>query len=107
MKNCGYRFHVLVSSRDFVEGVLVRTILPRNDPPLVVYERILTIIQVRFRTVRHTGLNVRRLLFLLHQFDWTNSIPRMLIFGLTAVALFFFFFFFLDRYSCQCLLSPN
>ncbi|KAM9457638.1 target of Myb1 membrane trafficking protein isoform 2-T2 [Clarias gariepinus] len=45
VKNCGYRFHVLVSSRDFVEGVLVRTILPRNDPPLVVYERILTIIQ--------------------------------------------------------------
>ncbi|XP_053466353.1 target of Myb protein 1 isoform X2 [Ictalurus furcatus] len=45
VKNCGYRFHVLVSSREFVEGVLVRTILPRNDPPLVVHDRILTIIQ--------------------------------------------------------------
>ncbi|MCJ8739360.1 hypothetical protein PDJAM_G00046250 [Pangasius djambal] len=45
VKNCGYRFHVLVSTREFVEGVLVRTILPRNDPPLVVHDRILTIIQ--------------------------------------------------------------
>ncbi|XP_017315743.1 target of Myb protein 1 isoform X1 [Ictalurus punctatus] len=45
VKNCGYRFHVLVSAREFVEGVLVRTILPRNDPPLVVHDRILTIIQ--------------------------------------------------------------
>ncbi|XP_060757579.1 target of Myb protein 1 isoform X2 [Neoarius graeffei] len=45
VKNCGYRFHVLVSTREFVEGVLVQTILPRNDPPLVVYDRILTIIQ--------------------------------------------------------------
>lgn len=53
VKNCGYRFHVLVSAREFVEGVLVRTILPRNDPPLVVHDRILTIIQVRISTVRH------------------------------------------------------
>ncbi|XP_060748924.1 target of Myb protein 1 isoform X1 [Tachysurus vachellii] len=45
VKNCGYRFHVLVSTRDFVEGVLVRTILPRNEPPLVVHDRILSIIQ--------------------------------------------------------------
>ncbi|XP_046721694.1 target of Myb protein 1 isoform X3 [Silurus meridionalis] len=45
VKNCGYKFHALVSTRDFVEGVLVRTILPRNDPPLVVHDRILTIIQ--------------------------------------------------------------
>ncbi|KAK3520494.1 hypothetical protein QTP70_024108 [Hemibagrus guttatus] len=45
VKNCGYRFHILVSTRDFVEGVLVRTILPRNEPPLVVYDRILSIIQ--------------------------------------------------------------
>ncbi|TSK87504.1 Target of Myb protein 1 [Bagarius yarrelli] len=45
VKNCGYRFHALVSSKDFVEGVLVRTILPRNQPPLVVHDKILTIIQ--------------------------------------------------------------
>ncbi|XP_058273324.1 target of Myb protein 1 isoform X2 [Hemibagrus wyckioides] len=45
VKNCGYRFHLLVSSRDFVEGVLVRTILDRNEPPFVVRDRILSIIQ--------------------------------------------------------------
>ncbi|XP_076844809.1 TOM1-like protein 2 isoform X2 [Brachyhypopomus gauderio] len=45
VKNCGHRFHVLVSTRDFVEGVLVRAILPKNDPPLVLHDRVLTIIQ--------------------------------------------------------------
>lgn len=45
VKNCGHRFHVLVSTRDFVEGVLVRTILPKNDPPLVLHDRVLNIIQ--------------------------------------------------------------
>lgn len=47
MKNCGYRFHILVTARDFVEGVLVRSIIPRNNPPLVVHDRVLSIIQVR------------------------------------------------------------
>lgn len=51
VKNCGHRFHVLVSTRDFVEVVLVRTILPRNDPPLVIHDRILSIIQVRISTI--------------------------------------------------------
>lgn len=46
MKNCGYRFHILVTTRDFVEGVLVRSIIPRNNPPLVVHDRVLSIIQV-------------------------------------------------------------
>ncbi|XP_066498982.1 target of Myb protein 1 isoform X2 [Hoplias malabaricus] len=45
VKNCGHRFHVLVSTRDFVEGVLVRTILPKNDPPMVLHDRVLSIIQ--------------------------------------------------------------
>lgn len=48
MKNCGYKFHVLVTTRDFIEGVLVRSIIPRNDPPLVLHDRVLSIIQVRF-----------------------------------------------------------
>lgn len=47
MKNCGYRFHILVTTRDFVEGVLVRSIIPRNNPPLVVHDRVLSIVQVR------------------------------------------------------------
>uniref|UniRef100_A0A6Q2WZP2 Target of myb1 membrane trafficking protein n=1 Tax=Esox lucius TaxID=8010 RepID=A0A6Q2WZP2_ESOLU len=45
VKNCGHRFHVLVSTRDFVEGVLVRAILPKNNPPLVLHDRVLSLIQ--------------------------------------------------------------
>ncbi|XP_023572989.1 target of Myb protein 1 isoform X2 [Octodon degus] len=45
VKNCGHRFHVLVASQDFVEGVLVRTILPRNNPPTVVHDKVLSLIQ--------------------------------------------------------------
>lgn len=46
MKNCGHRFHLLVASQDFVEGVLVRTILPKNNPPTIVHDKVLTLIQV-------------------------------------------------------------
>ncbi|KAF3700559.1 Target of Myb protein 1 [Channa argus] len=45
VKNCGYRFHMLVTTRDFIEGVLVRSIIPRSNPPLVVHDRVLSIIQ--------------------------------------------------------------
>ncbi|XP_061702950.1 target of Myb protein 1 isoform X6 [Syngnathoides biaculeatus] len=45
VKNCGYRFHILVTTRDFIEGVLVRSIIPRNNPPLIVHDRVLSIIQ--------------------------------------------------------------
>nr|XP_046270844.1 target of Myb protein 1 isoform X4 [Scatophagus argus] len=45
VKNCGHRFHFLVTSRDFIEGVLVRSIIPRNNPPLVLHDRVLGIIQ--------------------------------------------------------------
>ncbi|KAM9392320.1 target of Myb1 membrane trafficking protein [Pholidichthys leucotaenia] len=45
VKNCGNRFHILVTTRDFIEGVLVRAIIPRNNPPLVLHDRVLTIIQ--------------------------------------------------------------
>ncbi|XP_055753786.1 target of Myb1 membrane trafficking protein-like isoform X2 [Salvelinus fontinalis] len=45
VKNCGHRFHVLVSTREFVEGVLVRSILPKNNPPLVLHDRVLSLIQ--------------------------------------------------------------
>lgn len=46
VKNCGHRFHILVASQDFVEGVLVRTILPKNNPPAIVHDKVLTLIQV-------------------------------------------------------------
>lgn len=45
VKNCGYRFHILVATRDFIEGVLVRSIIPRNNPPAVLHDRVLGIIQ--------------------------------------------------------------
>lgn len=46
VKNCGHRFHVLVASQDFVENVLVRTILPKNNPPTIVHDKVLNLIQV-------------------------------------------------------------
>lgn len=46
MKNCGHRFHVLVASQDFVDGVLVHAILPKNNPPTALHERVLSLIQV-------------------------------------------------------------
>ncbi|XP_070703717.1 target of Myb1 membrane trafficking protein isoform X2 [Pempheris klunzingeri] len=45
VKNCGYRFHILVTTRDFVEGVLVRSIIPRNNPPVILHDRVLGIVQ--------------------------------------------------------------
>ncbi|CAL8275047.1 unnamed protein product [Lota lota] len=45
VKNCGHRFHVLVSTREFIEGVLVRSIIPKNNPPLVLHDRVLSLIQ--------------------------------------------------------------
>ncbi|XP_063796652.1 target of Myb1 membrane trafficking protein isoform X2 [Pseudophryne corroboree] len=45
VKNCGHRFHVLVASQEFVEGVLVKTILPKNNPPAIVHDKVLNLIQ--------------------------------------------------------------
>ncbi|XP_012725629.2 target of Myb protein 1 isoform X1 [Fundulus heteroclitus] len=45
VKNCGHRFHVLVASQEFVEGVLVRSILPRYNPPTALQDRVLSLIQ--------------------------------------------------------------
>ncbi|XP_063052110.1 target of Myb1 membrane trafficking protein-like isoform X2 [Engraulis encrasicolus] len=45
VKNCGHRFHVHVCTREFVEGVLVRAILPKNNPPQVLLDRVLSLIQ--------------------------------------------------------------
>uniref|UniRef100_A0A8C9AI90 Target of myb1 membrane trafficking protein n=1 Tax=Prolemur simus TaxID=1328070 RepID=A0A8C9AI90_PROSS len=59
VKNCGHRFHVLVASQDFVESVLVRTILPKNNPPTIVHDKVLNLIQVSTRAGRaghHVGL---------------------------------------------------
>ncbi|XP_057202157.1 target of Myb protein 1 isoform X2 [Triplophysa rosa] len=45
VKNCGHKFHTYVSTRDFVENVMVQTIVPKNNPPLILQERVLTMIQ--------------------------------------------------------------
>ncbi|XP_077380872.1 target of Myb1 membrane trafficking protein [Festucalex cinctus] len=45
VKNCGHRFHVLVASQEFVEGVLVRAILPKYNPPTALHDRVLSLIQ--------------------------------------------------------------
>ncbi|KAM6383383.1 target of Myb1 membrane trafficking protein isoform 3-T7 [Alca torda] len=57
VKNCGHRFHVLVSSQDFVEGVLVRTILPKNNPPAIVHDKVLTLIQTVYGSDSQSGQN--------------------------------------------------
>uniref|UniRef100_A0A8D3E181 Target of myb1 like 2 membrane trafficking protein n=1 Tax=Scophthalmus maximus TaxID=52904 RepID=A0A8D3E181_SCOMX len=41
VKNCGHRFHALVTSRDFVDGVLVKIISPKNNPPTIVQDKVL------------------------------------------------------------------
>ncbi|XP_078096388.1 TOM1-like protein 2 isoform X13 [Mustelus asterias] len=45
VKNCGHRFHVLVANRDFVDGVLVKIVLPKNNPPAIVQDKVLGLIQ--------------------------------------------------------------
>nr|XP_060642789.1 TOM1-like protein 2 isoform X6 [Anolis sagrei ordinatus] len=45
VKNCGHRFHVLVASRDFIDGVLVKIISPKNNPPTIVQDKVLALIQ--------------------------------------------------------------
>ncbi|XP_074758500.1 target of Myb1 membrane trafficking protein isoform X3 [Athene noctua] len=58
VKNCGHRFHVLVSTQDFVEGVLVRTILPKNNPPAIVHDKVLTLIQSVYSSNSQSGQNL-------------------------------------------------
>uniref|UniRef100_A0A8C3VXS8 Target of myb1 like 2 membrane trafficking protein n=1 Tax=Catagonus wagneri TaxID=51154 RepID=A0A8C3VXS8_9CETA len=46
VKNCGHRFHVLVANRDFIDGVLVKIISPKNSPPTIVQDKVLALIQI-------------------------------------------------------------
>ncbi|XP_056107614.1 TOM1-like protein 2 isoform X3 [Rhinichthys klamathensis goyatoka] len=45
VKNCGHRFHVHIANRDFIEGVMVKIITPKNNPPAIVQEKVLALIQ--------------------------------------------------------------
>uniref|UniRef100_A0A8C0DWI7 Target of myb1 like 2 membrane trafficking protein n=1 Tax=Balaenoptera musculus TaxID=9771 RepID=A0A8C0DWI7_BALMU len=46
VKNCGHRFHVLVANRDFIDGVLVKIISPKSNPPTIVQDKVLALIQI-------------------------------------------------------------
>lgn len=46
VKNCGHRFHVQVANRDFIDGVLVKIISPKTNPPTIVQDKVLSLIQV-------------------------------------------------------------
>uniref|UniRef100_A0A7N4NKD4 Target of myb1 like 2 membrane trafficking protein n=1 Tax=Sarcophilus harrisii TaxID=9305 RepID=A0A7N4NKD4_SARHA len=46
VKNCGHRFHILVANRDFIDGVLVKIISPKNNPPTIVQDKVLALIQI-------------------------------------------------------------
>lgn len=45
VKNCGKAFHVLVANKEFIQD-LVKLIGPKNDPPAVVQEKVLNLIQI-------------------------------------------------------------
>lgn len=63
MKNCGHRFHALVTSRDFVDGVLVKIISPKNNPPTIVQDKVLALIQVRTAELNAQSLHSRAFVF--------------------------------------------
>ncbi|XP_060219595.1 TOM1-like protein 2 isoform X3 [Meriones unguiculatus] len=45
VKNCGHRFHLLVANREFIDSVLVKIISPKNNPPTIVQDKVLALIQ--------------------------------------------------------------
>ncbi|XP_055689318.1 TOM1-like protein 2 isoform X2 [Lutzomyia longipalpis] len=51
VKNCGKAFHVLVANKEFIQE-LVKLIGPKNDPPAVVQEKVLNLIQIWAETFR-------------------------------------------------------
>nr|XP_021495221.1 TOM1-like protein 2 isoform X4 [Meriones unguiculatus] len=46
VKNCGHRFHLLVANREFIDSVLVKIISPKNNPPTIVQDKVLALIQI-------------------------------------------------------------
>ncbi|XP_058055136.1 TOM1-like protein 2 isoform X2 [Anopheles bellator] len=45
VKNCGKAFHVVVANKEFIQE-LVKLIGPKNDPPPIVQEKVLSLIQI-------------------------------------------------------------
>lgn len=54
VKNCGKRFQVHVTQKDFVQD-LVKLIGPKNDPPTAVQEKVLSLIQVNITKLTSTS----------------------------------------------------
>lgn len=48
VKNCGKRFHLQVANKEFLHD-LIKIIGPKNDPPPVVQEKVLSLIQVSLK----------------------------------------------------------
>ncbi|XP_073247471.1 TOM1-like protein 2 [Porites lutea] len=44
VKNCGHRFHVLLAKKEFLDEI-VKILSPKNNPPQVVQDKILSLIQ--------------------------------------------------------------
>ncbi|RWS22602.1 TOM1-like protein 2 isoform X1 [Leptotrombidium deliense] len=51
VKNCGKRFHLLVTNKDFIQD-LFKIIGPKYDPPSAVQEKVLSLIQIWADTFR-------------------------------------------------------
>lgn len=66
---------MLVASQDFVEGVLVKTILPKNNPPTIVHDKVLTLIQVSAGGRGRDGRTVPPPLLLSRLFSWVRLAP--------------------------------
>ncbi|XP_050096186.1 TOM1-like protein 2 isoform X1 [Anopheles aquasalis] len=45
VKNCGKAFHILVANKEFIQE-LVKLIGPKNDPPPIVQDKVLSLIQI-------------------------------------------------------------
>lgn len=56
VKNCGKRFHIQVAQKDFLQD-LIKIIGPKNDPPQVVQEKVLSLIQVMTTPSKCTYFN--------------------------------------------------
>lgn len=75
MKNCGHRFHVQVANRDFIDGVLVKIISPKANPPTIVQDKVLSLIQVLERSLYLLFLNDKILLLhIFFFFAFTNTL---------------------------------
>jgi len=45
VKNCGVRFHVLVTSREFIHDTLLKLIQPKNNPSIILQQRVFGMIK--------------------------------------------------------------